>query len=198
MAWSRGVARPMCCMWGALGPELVTELRGVMLPGAMKGRSMFAAMSHSRRRGFSLVELVVVVVILGIIGAIAIPRMSRGAAGAADSALIADLAVLRSAIELYQTEHGGTFPALATFSDQLTLFSDDAGNTNATKTTVYQYGPYLRKVPALKVGTNKGANTLTGTAGGTEGWLYNATTGEISANLPDAEVDSRGVQYNAY
>ncbi|MEM1329207.1 MAG: prepilin-type N-terminal cleavage/methylation domain-containing protein [Planctomycetota bacterium] len=153
---------------------------------------------HMRRRGFSLVELVVVVVILGIIGAIAIPRMSRGAAGAADSALIADLAVLRSAIELYQTEHGGTFPTAADIADQLTLYSNDAGGTSATKTGAFIYGPYLRKVPSLKVGANKGSSAITDTAGGGEGWLYDAGTGEISANLADAEVDARGVQYNAY
>src|SRR5919112_1210242 len=64
-----------------------------------------------RRRGFSLIELVIVVVIIGIIAAIAIPRMSRGTAGAADSALSGNLNVLRNAIELYATEHGGKFPS---------------------------------------------------------------------------------------
>jgi prepilin-type N-terminal cleavage/methylation domain-containing protein len=63
-------------------------------------------------RAFSLIELVIVVVIIGIIAAIAIPRMSRGAAGAADSSLTANLAVLRNSIDLYQTEHGGTYRPL--------------------------------------------------------------------------------------
>ena len=70
-------------------------------------------MSRNRntpRRGFSLIELVIVVVIIGIIAAIAIPRMSRGTAGAADSALGGNLNVLRNAIELFATEHGGKFP----------------------------------------------------------------------------------------
>ena len=57
--------------------------------------------------GFSLIELVIVVVIIAIIGAIAIPKMSRGAAGANDAALSQDLAVLRSALDLYATENGG-------------------------------------------------------------------------------------------
>ena len=73
----------------------------------------------SSRRAFSLIELVIVVVILGIIRAIAIPRMSRGAVGAADSGAISDLAVLRSAIDLYQAEHDGTYPALAKPSARL-------------------------------------------------------------------------------
>src|SRR3954453_19894807 len=98
-------------------------------------------------QGFSLIELVIVVVIIGIIAAIAIPRLSRGSAGAADSALLGDLAVLRNAIDLYATEHGGTYPALATFDPHLTQFTDSNGGVSATKEPTHIYGPYLRKVP---------------------------------------------------
>ena len=151
------------------------------------------------RRALSLIELVIVVVIIGIIGAIAIPRMSRGAAGAADSSLVADLAVMRSAIDLYKAEHGGTLPAFATFSTKMTTYTNDAGTANATKSTTYYLGPYLREIPTLKVGSNKGLSALAATQGGTTaGWVYNETTGAVSANLPDTEVDVRGVQYNAY
>lgn len=151
------------------------------------------------RRAFSLIELVIVVVIIGIIGAIAIPRMSRGAAGAADSSLVADLAVMRSAIDLYKAEHGGTLPAFATFKDKLTTYSNDAGTANASKTTVYYLGPYLRELPKLKVGSNKGQSAIVATqTGTTAGWVYNETTGTISANLPGTETDVRGVAYNAY
>lgn len=151
------------------------------------------------RKAFSLIELVIVVVIIGIIGAIAIPRMSRGAAGAADSSLVADLAVMRSAIDLYKAEHGGTLPAFATFEAQLTTYTNDAGTANASKSSTYYLGTYLREIPKLKVGSNKGQNGLVASQGGTTaGWVYNETTGAISANLPDSEVDVRGVQYNAY
>ena len=153
----------------------------------------------ARRRGFSLIELVIVVVIIGIIGAIAIPRMSRGAAGAADSSLVADLSVLRSAIDLYKAEHGGTLPTFADFEDQLTTYTNDAGTANATKTSEYYLGPYLRELPKLKVGSNKGQSAIVATQGGTTaGWVYDAATGSISANLPGTETDVRGVQYNAY
>jgi len=151
------------------------------------------------RRAFSLIELVIVVVIIGIIGAIAIPRMSRGAAGAADSSLVGDLAVLRSAIDLYKAEHGGTLPTFAAFEAQLTTYTNDAGTANATKSSTYYLGPYLRELPKLKVGSNKGQNAIVATQGGTTaGWVYVETTGAISANLPDTEVDVRGVQYNEY
>jgi general secretion pathway protein G len=151
-----------------------------------------------KARGFSLIELVVVVVILGIIGAIAIPRMSRGASGAADSALVADLAVLRNAIALYETEHQGLYPTVAAFENQLTTFTNMAGTANATKTDVYLYGPYLRAIPKLKVGTNKGSNAVVGSAGGGSAWLYNESTGEISANLAGTETDAAGTPYADY
>src|SRR4051794_18849738 len=94
---------------------------------------------NSARRGFSLIELVIVVVIIGIIAAIAIPRMSRGTAGAADSALSGNLNVLRNAVELFATEHGGKFPeqitvtSADTIATQLTMYTDDKGETKATK-----------------------------------------------------------------
>ncbi len=153
----------------------------------------------SSRKAFSLIELVIVVVIIGIIGAIAIPRMSRGAAGAADSGLIADLAVVRSAIDLYKAEHGGDLPGFATFEAQLTTYSDALGNTQATKDSTYYLGPYLREIPTLKVGSNKGKSALVATQGGTTaGWVYDASTGNFSANLPGTETDAQGTAYNAY
>ena len=164
--------------------------------------------SH-RRSAFSLIELVIVVVIIAIIAAIAIPRMSRGSAGAADSALSGNLRVLRSAIDLYATEHGGSYPPLANLVDALTKYSDELGTTfSATKNGVagIVYGPYLRAVPALPVGAAKGKNGFTATAPGagatpadaTAGWYYDATSGTIKANCGDLEKDARERAYNTY
>lgn len=152
-----------------------------------------------RRHGaFSLIELVIVVVIIGIIGLIAIPRMSRGSAGAADSALTANLAVLRNAIDLYQAEHDGAFPSATAIADQLTLYTDLSGNDSATKDSTHIYGPYLRAVPALPVGTKKGNALIAAADGAGVGWIYDATSGTIRANLPVGEVDVRGVPYANY
>ena len=151
-----------------------------------------------RRPGFSLLELVIVVVILGIIGAIAIPRLSRGAAGAADSALTSNLAVLRNAIDLYAAEHNGDFPEVATFSDQLLLYSDIAGNTNASADSTHIYGPYLRAIPPLPVGTKAGKTGVAAAIGADVGWVYDETTGEISAALPATEKDAADVAYADY
>lgn len=152
-----------------------------------------------RSRAFSLIELVIVVVILGVIGAIAIPRMSRGAAGATESGAVSDLAILRSAIELYAAEHNGDFPALATFSDQLTTYSDIDGNTNATKTSTYMYGPYIRAIPVQKAGPNRGSATLTATqATAGAGWWYTVATGDVRINAAATDKDSNGTPWVNY
>src|SRR4051812_34544864 len=141
---------------------------------------------NTSRRGFSLIELVIVVVIIGIIAAIAIPRMSRGTAAAGDSAVSGNLTVLRNAIELFATEHGGNFPETIgsdAIDKQLTMYTNDQGGTSATKPGAYIYGPYLRKIPPITVGSLKGDNTKnnlikTGTTDTPDttpatGWLYN-------------------------
>ncbi len=157
------------------------------------------------KHAFSLIELVIVVVIIGILAAIAIPRLSRGATGAADSAVSGNLAILRNAIDLYSTEHGGSFPSVAQLSNLLTQYSDVNGTASATKTASAIYGPYIRKMPSLPVGPSgyKNAATVIDGSSGTPGtsagaWFYNPTTGEIRANLADAETDASGKAYNAY
>ncbi len=153
-------------------------------------------MSRARRRGFSLIELVIVVVILGIIGAIAIPRMSRGSEGAAESALKANLQALRGAIDLYAAEHQGAYPSVGDFVDQLTLYSDASGATSATKTGDFIYGPYLRSIPPLPVGTNQGNSGVAAADGAGVGWLYNETAGTIVSNTG---TEGNGTtQWNAF
>ena len=100
-------------------------------------------------RAFSLIELVIVVVIIGIVAAIAIPRLSRGAEGAAESALRGSLAVMRSAIDLYVTEHVGDPPTLPSFESQMTLYTDITGATAVSRGGTFIYGPYLRAIPPL-------------------------------------------------
>ena len=153
------------------------------------------------RRAFSLIELVIVVVIIGIIAAIAIPRLSRGSEGAADAALIGDLAVMRSAIDLFSTEHPGFPPVEANFEDQMLLYSDPLGNTSSVKGSGFIYGPYLRALPPLPVGAMKGNSDVKAPpadGAGVEGWVYSDGTQQILANTAPGEVDANGKPYNTY
>ena len=153
--------------------------------------------ARNARRAFSLVELVIVVVIIGIIGAIAIPRLSRGADGAKDNALRGNLSVLRSAIEFYAAEHEGVYPTAAAINTQLTQYSDIQGNTNAAKTTVFIFGPYMKDIPALTIGAKKGNNVIAAADGPTIGWIYDEVAGTITANTT-TEADATGKLYNTY
>jgi len=150
------------------------------------------------KKGFSLLELVVVVVIIGIIAAVAIPRMSRGSAGAADAALSGNLAVLRSAIDLYSAEHSGAYPTAALATTALTQYTDNAGGVSATRDATHIYGPYVRTIPPLPIGAAKGNTGIAAAAGSGVGWIYNATTGDVSANTTGTEADASGKLYSAY
>jgi prepilin-type N-terminal cleavage/methylation domain-containing protein len=163
-------------------------------------------MSRSARnpRAFSLIELVIVVVIIGIIGAIAIPRLSRGATGASSGALKGNLAVMRSAIELYAAEHEGLLPGKDSAGNsedvatQLTTYTDINGSPNPTKTTVFVYGPYLKSVPPLPVGAEKGSTGIAAAAAAGVGWIYDSATGAIRSNTTASETDDKGVKYSDY
>ena len=157
------------------------------------------------RRGFSLIELVLVVVIIGIIAAIAIPRMSRGAAGAADAALAAQLEGMRKALDLYQAEHQGAYPTdNTTFEAQLTQYTDANGNPNPSPGGDFVYGPYLRNIPPLPVGDQKGNKAVGSTTAGQVpqsvvsgyGWLYDGI-GNVYPNTGSL-TDASGKLYTSY
>jgi len=157
-------------------------------------------LAHTRKRSaFSLIELVIVVVIIGIIAAIAIPRMSRGATGANDSTLVGNLAILRKAIDLYAAEHNGTYPTdETTIANQLMQFTDASGANVATKDTTHIYGPYIRQIPILTVGAQRGSSAFTATAGTAAcGWVYNKTANTIAANTT-TEKDASNNLYSGY
>ena len=173
--------------------------------------------AYGTKRAFTLVEMIIVVVIIGILAAIAIPRLSRGAAGASDAGVRGNLSVLRNAVELYFYEHGeypgkngdgtnaaGSEGALVA---QLTKFSDADGTINATYTSVYRYGPYLRKgIPPCPVPPRVGKTGMEMISGATvpaytssaadAGWVFNYDTGDIVVNSDSSDDD--GVVYDTY
>lgn len=161
--------------------------------------------------GFSLVELLIVVIILSVLSAIVIPQFASSTTDAKYSALDTNLATMRGAVELYYQQHGaypgaqassgGTPPAGGTagtgaantqqaFIDQITMYSNAAGQTSTVADAAYKFGPYLKKgVPvepvssggAVEVSTT-GALGMTATAGVGTGWKVDVKTGQIIAN----------------
>lgn len=131
--------------------------------------------------------MVIVVVILAIIAAIAIPRMTRGTESSAEAALAQNLTVLQRAAEFYAAEHG-QYPSGAAVVQQLTGYTDLAGQVSPTNTRTgpYLYGPYLRSVPPMPVGPNKGATGVGTAAGPGVAWVYDPARGAFTANTAGA------------
>ena len=147
--------------------------------------------------GYSLIEVAIVLVIIGVIGAIAIPRLSRGSQGSADAATVQSAAVLQKALDLYAAEHAGAYPAPDQITDQLTLYTDIFGGVSKKKTIPFDFGPYLRKVPAIPTGPNKGKTAIATTAGSGVAWVYNPQDGTITPNLSRSVADGGDVVIGA-
>jgi general secretion pathway protein G len=117
--------------------------------------------------GFTLVELLIVVIILAVLAAIIVPQFSTATIDAQEAALDANLARMRSAVELFHAQHSSVYPGAAAttgatcptggtagtgaansaqaFMDHLLMYSDATGKTCSVGDTTFKYGPYLRK-----------------------------------------------------
>lgn len=151
-------------------------------------------------RGFTLVEILIVVVILGILAAIVIPQFTSASETAKASSLQTQLQTMRSQLELYQVQHNGNYPTLASLNTDADGDGDADWVQLTTQTDVdgaagTDFGPYLQQAPSNPFVTSTGgANvSVADISGGdafsaTDGWGYNAATGVIKAMVP-ATVD---------
>ena len=147
--------------------------------------------------GFSLIEVAIVLVVIGVIAAVAIPRLSRGSQGSADAATTQNAAVLQKALDLYAAEHAGAFPKPDQITDQLTFYTDAQGTVSRKKKPPFDFGPYVRKVPAIPTGPNKGSTAIATSAGSGVAWVYDPQEGTITANLSNGAGDNSSVVIGA-
>jgi general secretion pathway protein G len=154
---------------------------------------MHTTMKNSLRqiaaKGFTLIELLIVVIIIAILAAIAIPQFGNSTAEATDAALDANLATMRSAIELYRAQHNNNYPGAvaaaaaancaaggvsaalaggdqATFTAHMTQYSNREGQTCSVPSPGYNFGPYMRASPRdpLTPAANAAASNVAVTA----------------------------------
>lgn len=141
------------------------------------------------RRGFSIIELVIVIMILGVISAIAVPRLSRAGESSKENAVIANVAILQSAIDRYTAEHEGLSPGHdapgvvstsgADFSSRLVGVTLDNGAPGAGGI----FGPYLRQIPSNPYNGLRTVRIGGAAAGaGTHGWRFDPVSIEIRAD----------------
>ncbi len=181
-------------------------------------------------KGFTLVELLIVAIMLAILAAIIVPQFASTTTEAEESALKSDLAGMRSAIDLYRQQHGeypaavastggtctggtagtGAAESLEALTEQLTLYSNDQGQTCTLPVGGnFPYGPYIKEtsIPANPISksaavviipaADAAAGDLTmGGDGPDGGWKYDVTSGKFIAN--DTNNDSRGVPFDTY
>jgi len=138
------------------------------------------------QKGFTLVEILIVVVILGILAAIVVPQFTQASTEAKTNSLCSNLQSMRSQIELYKVQHNDNPPNAGdgdpTFEQQMVYCTDINGDINGDgsklRDATYAFGPYLERVPN---------NPFTNGNVIGEDWLYDETTGEISAPAPHDE-----------
>jgi general secretion pathway protein G len=159
------------------------------------------------RKGFTLIEILIVVIILGILAAIVIPQFTNASKEAKQSSLVTMVQSLRSQIALFKLQHNDYLPGTnplngatfdqAVFWDQMLLFSDVVGATNATKTVQFDKGPYMQsqpKNPLCPTTANAGdvVATLNGAASATvTGFVYDYQAGAGSGKLWGTDTDGK-------
>ncbi len=143
--------------------------------------------ARSRRsRGFTALEVTIVVAIVGLLAAVAIPQFTCNREDGRAQLMLARLAVLRTAIDSYASEHG-SFPGpdAMTAANQLLRRTNKEGKVGATDD--FSFGPYLSD-GALPTNPYTNSSSLLivdrmpALPSGEKAWMYCPKTGQIRGN----------------
>jgi type II secretory pathway pseudopilin PulG len=149
-----------------------------------------------------------VVTIIGIVAAIAVPRLSNATTRASANVLQATLTNVRKAIDCYYAEHDkypGYDPNSGAadgdqFVNQLLMYSNAKGETNATYGYPYIFGPYLRApFPAnptnrLRTVHVKATPADASPPKGSVGWVAVLSHGFFGISATDSALDRVGIE----
>lgn len=122
---------------------------------------------HNVKRGFTLIELVMVIVIISVLAAIIVPKFVGQRAQAEIAQTKANLQTLRSAVQVYYANEGGSYPSsLAKLTE--------AGSVTGEI--------YMSKIPTPSVKNTDGESA--------SAFTYSSTTGNVTITLTG--VDANG------
>ena len=140
------------------------------------------ATRKNKAKGFTLVEILIVVVILGILAAIVVPQFTNAANEARGGNVATQVSTIENQLELWAARNNGLYPDLVT---------DGWGDSSTPLTMIGEN--YLKELPVNPFTNSSSviANTtflssddVFPSAGSTDGWVYNRTTGNIAAIQP--------------
>jgi prepilin-type N-terminal cleavage/methylation domain-containing protein len=67
---------------------------------------------RTQQKGFTLIELLVVIAIIGVLSSVVLASLNTARAKARDAVRVSDLRNIQKALELYASDHGGTYPVV--------------------------------------------------------------------------------------
>lgn len=149
--------------------------------GVPRGDEMTMFSHGTRRRGFTLIEVLIVITVLAILALIIIPRMASASRRGREASLRADLKQMRDAIERFEANTAGWPPALTDImvADGTSISADVDGRGMSVDRNGYE-GPYLR--------TGDGQLPLDPFTGAGD-WSYNSATGEVHSSSTLSALD---------
>ena len=147
------------------------------------------------KSGLTLVEFLIIAVIVGILAAIVIPQFTSAGIEAEESALLSNLQVVRSQIELYKIQHNDNLPGTDLSGDFVTAMTSMTNKYGEVGDTAeHKYGPYLEEIPenpfsGLDDPTTVQEGDGTGVGDDSHAWYFN-TSGD---NAGLFQADDSGV-----
>ena len=156
---------------------------------ALVALGVCAARVRFWRDNFTLFDAGAVLVAMTAGSMALVPLIEASRDEAKTVALIEDLRILRSQIELYTLQHGGRPPLLYKGTFPQLISPTNVVGVPGTPGRRFPFGPYLARIPANPV---TGVATVTPIAqypptaaseGG--GWLYHQASGRIFVDLPE-------------
>jgi prepilin-type N-terminal cleavage/methylation domain-containing protein len=148
-----------------------------------------AMLLYTRRRGFTLVEMLIVVMVVAILAMLVIPRAMGATRRAKETELRGNLKQLRDAIERFEASTGAWPPQLTDIvaANGAAISGDTDGRGGTVDRKAYD-GPYMIQGNAAAIIPDP----FTGAAD----WVYDNTTGRVHSNSTLTAAD--GTAYSTW